>query len=145
MSKVMPPMAKPLAQLIVVIELAALNVATSVVPEPAVFPGNVPTPVLQLFVVGAASQLLLNGDASQVALAAFAEWLISSRPHRNGSRSRPDRFKAMVFLGWFFIGFWRFSYKSLNQLGGTFRNANGKQIISSHRWMKSFQHVMGNN
>src|SRR6267378_8519772 len=105
----MPPMAKPLAQLIVVIELAALKVATSVVPDPAVFPGNVPAPVLQLLVVGAAIQLLLNGDASHVALAALAELLITSNPHRNERIHRVGTFEGTFFFRELFIRFfWGF-------------------------------------
>ena len=68
----MPPMANPLAQLTVVIELALAKVATSLVEEAAVLPGNVPSPVLQLFVVAAAIQLLFVGRAFHVALAALA-------------------------------------------------------------------------
>jgi hypothetical protein len=101
----MPPMAKPLAQLIVVIELLVLNVAMSAVPEPAVLPGNVPGPVLQLLVVGAAIQLLLVGTGFQLALAAWARWLAARKADPTNTADSIRAAREAIGEGgvWFFM------------------------------------------
>src|SRR5581483_350499 len=96
-------MTKALAQLIVVTVLLVLNVAMSALLVPDCEPGKVPAPVLQLLVVAAASQLLLNGVGSHVALAAVAEWANVSASSRAGKiAATPDRGRRIRMI-WFFI------------------------------------------
>ena len=64
----------------VVMLLVLLKVAISELAVPVNAPGKVPTPVLQLLVVAAATQLLLKGEASQVALAARAWFPMPIKP-----------------------------------------------------------------
>lgn len=83
-SKTKPPMTNALAQLIVVIALLLVKLAMSPLLVPDVDPGKVPGPLLQLFVVPGEIQLLLKGDASQVALAALAESVVAKVKSRAG-------------------------------------------------------------
>src|ERR1035437_2303827 len=102
-------MTKAPPQLIVVIKLALVKLAMSPLLVPDVAPGKVPAPVLQLLVVGAAIQLLLNGDASHVALAARAELVMVSKAHKtdqahSACRCKQTIFFEEVFMGNFFTG-----------------------------------------
>src|ERR1035437_7778896 len=97
-------MTKAPPQLIVVIKLALVKLAMSPLLVPDVAPGKVPTPVLQLLVVGAAIQLLLNGDASHVALAARAGLSIATKAHRTDQTNSACRCKQTIFFEEVFMG-----------------------------------------
>jgi hypothetical protein len=81
--------------LMVVTELALLNVAMSVLAVPVVAPGNVLAPVLQLLTDGE-SQLLLAGVASQVALAAPAS---CAAPRTAAQTDNARGLNDMIFMG----------------------------------------------
>jgi hypothetical protein len=97
-------MAKPCALVMVVSVLVLVKLAMSELLVPDVAPGNVPTPELQLLVVGAAIQLLLEGAASHVALMALAELLMTGKLHTSGRINNAGKFKEAGFLRQVFIG-----------------------------------------
>jgi hypothetical protein len=98
----MPPILKALAQLIVVMVLLLVKLAMSAILVVEVDPGNVPAPVLQLFVVPPAIQLLLVGVASQVALAAWAEGAVARAANKAGKnirvREKERRIRSVAFI-----------------------------------------------